>query len=69
LAYSSTMKMEATHSSKTSVNFQLTTQHYILEDRTFLVILVANLLFHVFIASFCHSYLEFNKCKIISSTF
>jgi starvation-inducible outer membrane lipoprotein len=32
---SSTLKMEATCSSKTLVNFQWTAQHYIQEDRTF----------------------------------
>jgi hypothetical protein len=33
LAYSSTVKMEATCSSETSVDFQRTTRRYILEDR------------------------------------
>jgi hypothetical protein len=32
LAYSLTLKMEATFFSKTSVGFQWTTQHYILEN-------------------------------------
>jgi hypothetical protein len=32
LAYSSTLKMEATCSSETSVDFQRTTHHYIPED-------------------------------------
>jgi hypothetical protein len=36
LAYSSTMKMEATCSSETSVDFQRTTRHYIPEDKTLL---------------------------------
>jgi hypothetical protein len=35
LAYSLTLKMEATCSSKTMVGFQWTTQSYIPEDRTF----------------------------------
>jgi hypothetical protein len=35
LAYSSTLKMEATCFSETSVDFQQTTRHYIPEDRTF----------------------------------
>jgi hypothetical protein len=35
LAYSSTLKMEATFSSETSVDFQPTTRRYIPEDRTF----------------------------------
>jgi hypothetical protein len=34
LAYSSTVKMEVAYSSKTSVDFQQTTLHYIPEDRT-----------------------------------
>jgi hypothetical protein len=34
LAYSSTLKMEATCSSEMSVDFQWATQHYIPEDRT-----------------------------------
>jgi hypothetical protein len=34
LAYSLTLKMEATCSSKTSVDFQQTAWHYIPEDRT-----------------------------------
>jgi hypothetical protein len=34
LAYSSTMKMEATLSSEISVDFQRTTWHYFLADRT-----------------------------------
>jgi hypothetical protein len=34
LAYSVTLKMEATCSSKTLVDFQRTTWHYIPEDRT-----------------------------------
>jgi hypothetical protein len=33
LAFSSTLKMEATWSSEMSVDFQWTTQRYILEDR------------------------------------
>jgi hypothetical protein len=33
-AYSLTLKMEATHSSETSVEFQRTTRHYVPEDRT-----------------------------------
>jgi hypothetical protein len=33
-AYSSTLKMEATCSSETPADFQLTTWHYISEDRT-----------------------------------
>jgi hypothetical protein len=32
LAYSSVLKMEPTYSSETSVNFHLTTRHYIPED-------------------------------------
>jgi hypothetical protein len=32
LAYSSTLKMEATYSSETSVDFQRTTERYIPED-------------------------------------
>jgi hypothetical protein len=36
LVYYSTSKMEATYSSETSVDFQRTTWHYILEDRTFI---------------------------------
>jgi hypothetical protein len=34
LAYSSTLKMEVTYTCETSVDFQRTTQRYILEDRT-----------------------------------
>jgi hypothetical protein len=34
LAYSSTVKLEATYLSETSVDFQQITRHYILEDRT-----------------------------------
>jgi hypothetical protein len=34
LAYSSTMKMEATYSSETSVDFQRTKRRYIPEDKT-----------------------------------
>jgi hypothetical protein len=34
LSYSSTLKMEANYSSETSVEFQYTTWHYILEDIT-----------------------------------
>jgi hypothetical protein len=34
LVYSSTLKMEETCSSETSVDFQQTTQRYILEDKT-----------------------------------
>jgi hypothetical protein len=34
LAHSSTLKMKVTHSSKPSVNFHWTTQHYIPEDET-----------------------------------
>jgi hypothetical protein len=34
LDYSSILKMEATCSSETSLEFQRTTQHYITEDRT-----------------------------------
>jgi hypothetical protein len=34
LAYSSTMKMEVTNSSETSVDIQRTTRRYILEDKT-----------------------------------
>jgi hypothetical protein len=33
LAYSSTIKMEATYSSEKSVDFQQTTPHYIQQDR------------------------------------
>jgi hypothetical protein len=36
LSYSSTLKMEGTYSSETSVEFQRTTWHYIPEDRTIL---------------------------------
>jgi hypothetical protein len=39
LAYSSTLKIEAKSSSETSVDFQLTTLHYIPEDRTLRAIL------------------------------
>jgi hypothetical protein len=35
LAYSSTLKMEATHSTKTSVDFQQTMLHYIQEIELF----------------------------------
>jgi hypothetical protein len=34
------MKMEATFSSETSVDFQRTTQHYIPEDRSILMLIV-----------------------------
>jgi pyoverdine/dityrosine biosynthesis protein Dit1 len=35
LPFSSTMKMEAIHSSETSVNIYVTTRRYILEDNMF----------------------------------
>jgi hypothetical protein len=37
LAYSSTLKMEATYTSETSVYFQRTTWRYIAEDRALLM--------------------------------
>jgi hypothetical protein len=43
LAYSSTLKMEATCSSETSVEFQRNTRHYTPEDRTPLKHLCENL--------------------------
>jgi hypothetical protein len=43
LAYSSTLKMEATCSSETSVDFQQATLHYIPEDRTLHTHLCENL--------------------------
>jgi hypothetical protein len=41
LAYSSTMKLEATRSSEMSVDFQWITWHYIPEDTTFEILILS----------------------------
>jgi hypothetical protein len=48
LAYSSTLKMKAAHSSEMSLDFQWTTQCYILKTRTLLIILTARIPYEVF---------------------
>jgi hypothetical protein len=52
LAYSSTLKMEATCSSETSVDFQRTTRRYIPEDKTLHNHRCENLKLYNFIADF-----------------
>jgi hypothetical protein len=47
LVYSSTLKMEATYSSKTSVDFQRTTRRYIPEDRTLGIETEVSILWHI----------------------
>jgi hypothetical protein len=42
MPYSSTLTIQATHSSKTAVNFYLTTLHHILEDGT-VIFMVPNM--------------------------
>jgi hypothetical protein len=44
LAYSLTMKMEATYSSETSVDFHLTTRRYVPQDRILPTLCALNLL-------------------------
>jgi hypothetical protein len=48
LTYSSTLKMEATCSSETSVDYQRTTRSYIPEDRTLYLHVVSNLINYIF---------------------
>jgi hypothetical protein len=54
LAYSSTLKMEATYSSETSVDFQWTTWHYIQGDRTLQIILISTITIQDFLGSYLH---------------
>jgi hypothetical protein len=57
LAYSSTLKMKATYSSETSVDFQRTTQRYISEDITL----------HNHQCENISSYIKYFKVKLTSS--